>query len=93
MVPTILRIGRYVIYFWSNENNPREFIHVHISVKHAAPNSTKLWITSNGDVIVFNNNSKIPEKDLNRIIEVIKNNIAEIESAWFDNFGEIHYIR
>ena len=93
MVPVILRIGRYVIYFWSNENNPREFIHVHVSVKHQTANSTKLFITSNGEVVVYNNNSKIPEKDLNGIIDVIKNNIPEIEEAWFEHFGEIHYIR
>ncbi len=72
-MPAILRIGRYVVCFWSNENNPREFIHVHVSVKHQAPNSTKLFITSNGDVVVYN--------------------IPEIEDAWFDRFGEIHYIR
>ena len=93
MVPVILRIGRYVIYFWSNENNPREFIHVYISLEHNAPNSTKLWITSTGEVIMCNNNSKIPEKDLKGVIDVIKNNIPEIEEAWFEHFGEIHYIR
>ena len=69
-MPTILRIGKYIIYFWSNENNPREFIHVHISVKRAPPNATKLFITSNGEIVVYNNNSKIPEKDLLMVLSM-----------------------
>lgn len=34
-MPQILRIGPYIIYFWSNENNPLEPIHVHITENHA----------------------------------------------------------
>lgn len=30
-MPQILRIGPYSIYFWSNENEPLEPVHVHIS--------------------------------------------------------------
>ena len=93
LVPTILRIGRYVVYFWSNENNPREFIHVHISVKNPSPNSTKLWITSDGKVLVCNNNSKIPEYGLWRLIEDIERDSDVVIRAWRKRFGEIHYIR
>ena len=78
LVPTILKIGRYV---------------VHVSVRRAGSNATRLWITSSGEVLVDNNNSKIPEKDLNGIIDVIKNNIPDIEDAWFKRFGEIRHIR
>lgn len=90
-MPTILRVGRYVIYFWTNENNPREPIHVHVAVRHAKPNATKLWITSNGDVIVCNNNSMIPDRDLRGIIEAVRQSIDAITEAWFSYFGEIRY--
>ncbi|MEY8325927.1 DUF4160 domain-containing protein [Lachnospiraceae bacterium 54-11] len=30
-MPQIFRIGSYIIYFWSNENNPPEPVHVHIA--------------------------------------------------------------
>ena len=30
-MPQIFRVGPYSIYFWSNENNPLEPIHVHIA--------------------------------------------------------------
>jgi len=30
-MPQLLRVGPYIIYIWSNENNPLEPIHVHIA--------------------------------------------------------------
>ena len=91
-MPTILRIGRYVIYFWMNENNPREPLHVHVAVRHAVANATKLWITSSGEVIVCNNNSRIPERDLRGIIDVVKENINVLTEEWRETFGEVRYI-
>lgn len=90
-MPTILRIGRYVIYFWSNENNPREPVHVHVAVRHAVANATKLWITKDGKVLIANNNSMIPAWDLNGIIDIIEKRSDEIIEAWIDSFGEIKY--
>ena len=55
-MPQILRIGPYIVYFWSNENNPLEPVHVHIAEGKASANATKLWITSTGKVLLCNNN-------------------------------------
>ena len=63
-MPQILRIGPYSIYFWSNEGDPLEPIHVHVSEGRASATATKIWITSTGKTILSNNNSKIPEKIL-----------------------------
>ena len=60
-MPQLLRIGPYSIYFWSNEGNPLEPIHVHISEGRAKSTATKIWITSTGNVILSNNNSQIPK--------------------------------
>ena len=30
-MPQLFKIGSYVIFFWINENNPLEPVHVHIS--------------------------------------------------------------
>lgn len=30
-MPQLLRVGPYIIYFWSNESRPLEPIHVHIA--------------------------------------------------------------
>ena len=37
----------YVVFFWSNENEPLEPVHVHIAQKISA-NATKIWILSDG---------------------------------------------
>ena len=47
-MPQILRIGPYSIYFWSNEGEPLEPVHVHISEGQATSTATKFWITSTG---------------------------------------------
>ena len=90
-MPQLLRIGPYSIYFWSNENNPLEPVHVHISEGRATANATKLWITSTGKVILCNNNSKIPEKILKNLIRMVEANSAEIIDEWLERFGEIKY--
>ena len=90
-MPQLLRIGPYIIYFWSNENMPLEPVHVHIAEGKATANATKLWITSTGKVIVSNNNSNIPDRVLKRIIRVIEGNSEYIVDKWKEQFDEIRY--
>jgi hypothetical protein len=40
-MPQLFKIGPYSIYFWSNESNPLEPVHVHISEGRATANATK----------------------------------------------------
>jgi hypothetical protein len=90
-MPQIFRIGSYVIYFWANENNPTEPIHVHVAEGKATPNATKIWITSKGNSLLCNNNSKIPDKMLRNIIRNIEANSDLIIAKWREQFGEIRY--
>ena len=90
-MPQILRIGPYIVYFWSNENNPLEPVHVHIAEGKASANATKLWITSTGKVILCNNNSKIPEKILRKMMRLIEANTDRIIEEWIEYFEEIRY--
>lgn len=90
-MPQILRIGPYIVYFWSNENDPLEPIHVHIAEGKASANATKLWITSTGKTIICNNNSKIPMNVLRKMCRVIEGNSNEIIEKWIEHFGEIRY--
>jgi len=85
MSPSILTVNSYKIYFWSNENN--EPIHVHIAKGTQSPNSTKVWLTSNGGCLLDNNNSMIPQHDLNMLLKVIKANFARICIKWTQHFG------
>lgn len=49
-------------------------------------NSTKIWLTKHGGCIVANNNSKIPEKDLRELLEIISNNYFLIIDRWKKHF-------
>lgn len=90
-MPHVLRIGPYVIYFWSNENSPLEPIHVHVAKGHAVANATKIWITSAGKALLCNNNSMIPEKILRNLVRVIEANSRQIIEKWLEYFGDIRY--
>ena len=90
-MPQVFRIGPYIVYFWSNENDPLEPVHVHIAEGKATKNATKLWITSSGKAIVCNNNSKIPDGILRKIVRIIEGNSTEIVEQWIEHFGEIRF--
>lgn len=49
-------------------------------------NSTKVWLTKSGGCIVANNSSRIPEKDLRELLEVIANNYFLIISICKKHF-------
>ena len=90
-MPQLLRIGPYILYFWSNESEPLEPVHVHIAEGKATSNATKIWITSSGKALVCNNNSRIPDRILGRLLRIIEANSAEFVQAWKDHFGETSY--
>ncbi len=90
-MPQIFRIGSYIIYFWSNENDPLEPVHVHIAKGKATANATKIWITSSGKALLCNNNSRIPQRTLNNMIRYIEANSNIVINMWCAQFGEISY--
>lgn len=90
-MPQIFRIGTYTVYFWMNESNPLEPIHVHISEGVPSSNATKLWITKTGKSLLCNNNSRIPDRKLKYIQKIIEARSNEIIQKWYDIFGEISY--
>lgn len=88
-MPQIFKVGSYLIYFWSNENDPLEPIHVHVSKGFPKENSTKIWITESGKCLLCNNNSHIPSRTLRDIMEVIEARSDEIKQRWVDYFKAI----
>ena len=89
-LPKLFELLGYSIYFWSNENN--EPVHIHISKGMATANSTKMWILESGSVLLENNKSKIPSKDLKKLMKVVQLHSNEICAKWRTAFGnEIKY--
>ena len=90
-MPQLFKIGSYTIYFWSNENEPLEPIHVHIAEGRATANATKIWITSSGKALLCNNKSHIPQKILKKMLRFIEANSSVIIEKWIEQFNEIRY--
>lgn len=90
-MPQLFKIGSYTIYFWSNENEPLEPIHVHIAEGRATANATKVWITSSGKALLCNNKSHIPQTILKKMLRFIEANSSVIIEKWVEQFNEIRY--
>ena len=83
-MPNLFTVSGYKIYFWSNENN--EPIHVHVSKGQPTPNSTKIWLTSAGGCILADNGSRIPQNELNKLMEFISAQFFLICNEWKKHF-------
>ena len=90
-MPQIFKIGSYLVYFWSNENDPLEPIHVHVSEGYPTENATKIWITQKGRCLLCHNNSHIPNHKLKNIMDIIEARHTEVEKKWVKYFKTIHY--
>ena len=84
-MPQVFVILGYIVYFWSNEND--EPIHVHVCKGSPQKDATKVWITEDGPVIEHNK-SKIPKKDLKRILAWIAMNDELIIKKWQFHFSK-----
>ena len=90
-MPQIFRIGSYWVYFWSNEGDPIEPVHVHVSLGSPTANATKIWITSAGKCYLCNNNSNIPHVALRNIMRIIEARSLEVLEKWKSYFGQLSY--
>lgn len=87
----IFRIAGYLIYFWSNESEPLEPVHVHITNGVPTANTTKVWITRSGKCLLANNASKIPDRVLRDLMAVIEARSGEVVKKWYKLHKEISY--
>ena len=90
-MPQIFKIGSYWVYFWSNEGDPLEPVHVHVAQGAPTSNATKIWITSAGGCYVCNNNSRIPERTLRNITAILEARSGEIIAKWRNYFGQTKF--
>ena len=84
-MPQVFVILGYIVYFWSNEND--EPINVHVCKGSPQKDATKVWITEDGPVLEHNK-SKIPKKDLKRILAWIAMNDELIIKKWQFHFSK-----
>ena len=91
IMPQVFKIAGYTVYFWVNENNPLEPVHVHIAKGVPSPNATKIWITKSGKCLLCHNNSKIPDKQLRIIMQIIEARNKSVIDLWYSTFREIRF--
>ena len=76
-MPTVLRVGRFRLYFFSNEG--QEPPHIHIQ---AAADQAKFWL----DPISLATNHGFAARELNEIERIIREHHHELLEAWHDYF-------
>ncbi|HCE74165.1 DUF4160 domain-containing protein [Porcincola intestinalis] len=90
-MPQVFKIGSYWVYFWSNENDPLEPVHVHVAEGSPQPNATKIWLTRTGKCLLANNNSDIPAKTLRNIMRIIESQHQIVFQKWIQYFEQIQF--
>jgi hypothetical protein len=77
-MPTILRVGRYRFFFFSNENNEPPHIHV-----KAESDQAKFWLTP----IELASSHGFRGQELNEIEKIIQEHLQELIEAWHEYFS------
>ncbi len=77
MSPTVLRIGKYRLYFFSREE---ERMHVHVV---AADGEAKFWIEP---IISLANYTGFNKRQLTHLHKLVEEHRSEIVKAWKDYF-------
>lgn len=80
-MPVVFRHGAYRVHFFSNEGDPREPVHIHVT---RPPATAKFWL--HPDVSVAYNRGFSP-RELVELSAVIRARRDEIEGAWHDHFA------
>jgi hypothetical protein len=79
-MPVVFRHNGYRFFFYSNEGDPLEPVHIHV-LKGGA--EAKFWLQPEVDVAY---NSGFNARTLAMLSRIVADRSAEIESAWHDYF-------
>ena len=88
-MPSLFRLGPYIIFFWTGENG--EPVHVHVAVRRLTAEATKIWLTRSGGCKLAHNKGDIPARDLRDIMQFISSNHALICKRWKETTGELSF--
>ena len=77
-MPTVLRIGPYRFFFYSNEG--AEPAHIHVQRESML---AKLWL----EPVSVANSSGFPAQELNKLLDLVEENQVTLMEAWNGYFG------
>ena len=92
-MPVITRYIGYNIYIWSNEQNPLEPVHVHVSHTPRG-NADKFWVTEDGLIIPSDSNKELRRSEIAKIVSYLSDDVIQkkIIDKWLEQFGEMRFI-
>ena len=79
-MPTVFRQDGFRFFFYSNEGDPREPIHVHV-MKDGA--EAKFWVSP----AACARSHGFDARTLKALARIVTDRAAQIEEAWHDHFG------
>jgi hypothetical protein len=80
-LPVVFRWNGYRFHFFSNEGEPREPVHVHVS---SAGAKAKFWLSPEVELAY---NRGFDARTIKRLQEVVVQRRSELEDAWNDFFA------
>lgn len=80
-MPVILRYKGFRFFFYSNEGNPREPVHVHV---RSSEGEAKFWLRP---TVALDHSSGFDARTLRELAEAVEQNSALIERAWNEYFS------
>ena len=80
-MPVILRFKGYRFFFYSNEGNPLEPIHIHV---RGAEAEAKFWLHPE---ILLARNDGFSARDLKELLDVVELNRTMFMEAWNEYFA------
>ncbi|MCJ7993606.1 DUF4160 domain-containing protein [Rhizobium cremeum] len=80
-MPVVLRSDGYIFFFYSNEGDPREPIHIHVRKGGA---EAKIWLEPS---VALAESNGFNSRELSVIIRLALESEAKIKRAWHDHFG------
>ena len=80
-MPVVLRYKAYSFFFYSNEGNPREAMHVHV---RSADGEAKFWLSP---IVYLADSDGYDARTLRELRDAVMNNKALIERIWNEHFA------
>lgn len=79
-MPVILRHKGYKLFFFSNEGNPREPVHIHV---RKGASLAKFWLNP---IVIIENSYGMSSSELKELTNYIELNKTLIERSWHEFF-------
>lgn len=80
-MPRVLEINGFVLFFFSNEGNPREPMHIHV---RRAGGLAKIWLIPEIELVETHGFSA---REQRQILKLVQTHESVMKEAWNEYFG------